>query len=301
MGTTLTAAPAFRPADLPPGRPREAAPVLECVINLSEGRDLDLVEAIAASAGGALLDVHADPDHHRSVVTVLGEEAARAVASSAVTRLDLRGHDGVHPRLGVVDVVPFIALGDATPDEALAARDRFARWLATEHGVPCFTYGPERSLPDVRRGAFVDLVPDTGPSAPHPTAGATAVGARQLLVAYNVWLTEDDVTVAKQIASAVRAPGLRALGLQVGDRVQVSMNLIEPGTVGPAAAYDRVAHAAAALGASTAGAELVGLVPAAVLDAVPRERWAELDLDEDRTIEARVARRASGGGAGATG
>jgi glutamate formiminotransferase len=275
--------------------------VLECVINVSEGRDLDTVAAIAGAAGAALLDVHTDPHHHRSVLTVVGEEAARAVAASAVERLDLRGHDGVHPRLGVVDVVPFVALADSTADDARAARDRFSAWLADAHAVPCFRYGAERSLPEVRRGAFTTLMPDTGPPEPHPSAGATAVGDRPLLVAYNVWLAASDVAVARRVASAVRGPDLRALGLAVGDRLQVSMNLIAPGRLGPADAFDLVAAAAADVGAAVDGAELVGLAPVDVLAAVPRARWVELDLAEDRTIEARLASGASGGGAGATG
>jgi glutamate formiminotransferase len=265
--------------------------VLECVVNISEGRDRTLVERIAAAAGTALLDVHSDPHHHRSVLTLVGEPAARAVATAAVGALDLRHHDGVHPRLGVVDVVPFVALDGSTPAEALAARDRFSRWLADTHGVPCFHYGPERSLPEVRRTAFRGLAPDAGPPAPHPTAGATAVGARPLLVAYNLWLRDADLAAARSIALAARRPALRALGLQVGARLQVSMNLVDPLRLGPADAYDLVAALAAPTGAAVEGAELVGLVPQAVLDAVPQERWADLDLGADRTIEARLAAR----------
>jgi glutamate formiminotransferase len=190
-----------------------------------------------------------------------------------------------------VDVVPFVALDASTPEDALAARDAFAGWFAAEHGVPCFLYGPERTLPEVRRGAFTALVPDTGPDRPHPTAGACAVGARPVLVAYNAWLDRDDVAAARAIAAAVRRPGLRTLGLQVGDRAQVSMNLVEPERIGPAAAYDLVTGAARTAGCAVAGAELVGLLPRDVLHAVPRARWSELDLDEDRTIEARLGGR----------
>lgn len=262
--------------------------MLECVVNISEGRDAAALAALAAAAGDDLLDLHRDPDHHRAVLTLVGEDAPRAVAAEAVARLDLTGHDGVHPRLGVVDVVPFVALSGSGPSDALAARDAFARWFADACAVPSFLYGPERTLPDVRRHAFRDLVPDVGPAVPHPTAGATAVGAREVLVAYNAWLGEDDVAGARLVAAAVRGPELRALGLQVGDRVQVSMNLVAPDIVGPALAYDRVAAAAAERGLTVAGAELVGLLPRAVLDAAPRGRWTELDLADDRTIEARV-------------
>lgn len=264
--------------------------MLECVVNLSEGRDAGRLAVIASAAGADLLDLHRDPHHHRAVLTLVGEAAPRAVASAAVAEIDLTTHDGVHPRLGVVDVVPFVALAGSTPADALAARDAFAAWFADAHGVPCFRYGPERSLPDVRRGAFAGLAPDTGPDRPHPTAGACAVGARPVLVAYNAWL-RGDVTTARAIAAAVRRPGLRALGLQVGDRVQVSMNLTDPDRLGPADAYDLVAEAAIAVGAEAEGAELVGLVPRRVLTATPRARWEALDLDDDRTIESRLAGR----------
>lgn len=262
--------------------------MLECVINISEGRALDLVAQIGGVAGSALLDVHSDPHHNRSVLTVIGEDAARAIATAAITELDLRGHDGVHPRLGVLDVVPFVALEGSTDAEAIAARDHFAVWLSGTHGVPCFLYGPERSLPEVRRGAFGALAPDTGPASPHPTAGATAVGQRGVLVAYNVWLSGTDLAAARRIAAAVRGPSIRALGLLVGERLQVSMNLIEPAVVGPADAYDRVAAAATEPGIRVEGAELVGLVPQDAISMVPEGRWEELDLSAERTIEARL-------------
>ena len=162
------------------------------------GQRPDTILEIAACAGRALLDVHSDPWHHRSVLTLGGDDveaAARAVAAAAVDLLDLSDHEGAHPRLGVVDVVPFVPLprlgggrrrgADDDLGEALAARDRFARYAADELGVPCFFYGPERSLPEVRRRAFVTEAPDAGPAVPHPSAGAMCVGARPPLVAYN--------------------------------------------------------------------------------------------------------------------
>lgn len=257
--------------------------LLECVVNVSEGQRTDLVSALGRAAGDALLDTHVDPHHHRSVLTLVGEDAPRAVARAAVEHLDIGDHVGVHPRIGVVDVVPFVPLDGATPADALTARDRFAAWIAAELAVPAFLYGPERTLPDVRRHAFGDLAPDTGPPAPHPTAGAVAVGARPLLVAWNVYLAEPDLALARKVAAAVRGPHLRALGLAVGDDVQVSMNLIAPDVVGPAEAWDRVAAHV-----PLARAELVGLVPRSVLDRTPRSRWAQLDLAEDTTIEARL-------------
>ncbi|MGN6693867.1 MAG: glutamate formimidoyltransferase [Aquihabitans sp.] len=259
--------------------------MLECVVNISEGRDRSVIDAIAAVAGADLLDVHTDGDHHRSVLTLLGEEAPRAVARAAVDRLDLRVHDGVHPRIGVVDVVPFVPLDGSTDADALAARDAFCAWAGDELALPCFRYGPERTLPDVRRGAFASLTPDCGPREPHPTAGAVAVGARRVLVAYNVWLAEPDLARAKAIAAGLRSPSVRARGLQVGDEVQVSMNLIAPEETGPGAVVDAIGSQAA-----IDRCELVGLVPRRVLDLEDAARWDELDLGPDRTIEARRGR-----------
>jgi glutamate formiminotransferase len=278
--------------------------VLECVVNVSEGRDPDLLAHLVAAAGPDLLDLHSDPDHHRSVLTLAGTDAPRAVAAAALAHLDLTGHDGVHPRIGVVDVVPFVPLADARPAEAVAARDDFMAWAGAELGVPCFAYGPlgelrgdgsrwedwvaARTLPEVRRDAFAALAPDAGPDRPHPRAGAMAVGARPLLVAYNLWLAEPDLALARSVAREVRGPAVRALGLQVGGHVQVSMNLVDPLRVGPLDVAAMVADRA-----PVARSELVGLVPAAVLEAIPPERWSALDLGPDRTIEARLAARAA--------
>lgn len=265
--------------------------VLECVMNLSEGRRLELVAELAGLADGDLLDIHADPHHHRSVLTLVGTSAVRQITRQAVHLLDLSTHEGVHPRLGVVDVVPFVPLPDSTLDDAVAARDAFAAWAGDELGVPCFLYGPERTLPEVRRRAWHDLPPDTGPGHPHPRAGAICVGARPVLVAYNVWLAGTDAPTARRIASEVRSPFVRTLGLQVGDRLQVSMNLVEPDRVGPMAAFDLVAEAAQHHGGRAEGAELVGLVPARCLAVIPRTRWDELDLAAERTIEWQIAQR----------
>jgi glutamate formiminotransferase len=238
------------------------------------------------------------------------EDAVRHVAALAVTLVDLRRHAGAHPRLGVVDVVPFVPLGGADMADAVAARDRFANWAGAELGIPCFLYGPAsppasppafwraeggdndrlrtpeavaRTLPDVRAGAFSTLAPDTGPPVAHPSAGAICVGARPVLVAYNVWLAKGTgLDTARRVASQVRRPAIRALGLDVGGRAQVSMNLVDPAQVGPADAYDAVASLA-----PVERAELVGLLPADVLGAVPESRWVELDLSPERTIESR--------------
>jgi glutamate formiminotransferase len=289
----------------------ERTSVLECVINVSEGRDPAVIEAVAGAARACLLDVHTDAHHHRTVLTLAGpglEEAVQAVTVEAVRRIDLRTHVGVHPRLGAVDVVPFAPLAEAGLDDALGARDRFAAWADEHLQLPCFLYGPERALPHVRREAFRSLLPDLGPPRPHPTAGAVCVGARPVLVAYNLWLAPGTpLQVASRVASEVRQPSVRALGLDLGVAVQVSLNLIDSARFGPADAYDAVAARA-----PVARAELVGLVPRAVLDAIPPERWPSLDLSPQKTIEARLSRAAvrptplpdgepgpAGGGAGA--
>jgi glutamate formiminotransferase / 5-formyltetrahydrofolate cyclo-ligase len=259
--------------------------VLECVVNVSEGRDQAAVAAIAAAAGSDLLDVHTDPDHHRSVLTLVGEEAPRAVTVEAVARLDLTEHVGAHPRFGVVDVVPFVPLAGADLADAERARDEFARWAAVTLDLPCFLYGPDRDLPTIRRRAFVDLAPDAGPAEPHPTAGAVAVGARLPLVAYNLWVDASPAE-AREIARSLRGPAVRALAFALASGVQVSCNLVDPERFGPAQARDAVAERA-----HVRRAELVGLLPESVLRSVPAHRWTELDLDADRTIEARLEAR----------
>ncbi len=265
---------------------RHNAVVLECVVNVSEGSDQQILSELSTSCNESLLDVHSDAHHNRSVFTLAGNDvtqSVRALTREAVRLLDINQHIGVHPRLGVVDVVPFVPLVGSTPEDAIAARNSFAKWLANELHVPAFIYGDERSLPDVRRHAFKSLTPDCGPQKPHPTAGATAVGARPFLIAYNLWLQDDDLGHAKEIASAVRTRGLRTLALQVGNNVQVSCNLIEPDYLGPDVAWDAVAAHT-----EIARAELVGLIPEASLNRIDHTRWTQLDIGVDRTIEARL-------------
>ena len=285
----------------------------ECVINISEGRDRTVIDLVAAAAGDPLLDVHSDPTHHRSVLTLAGdlrdvESAARRVARAAVAAIDLSVHRGVHPRLGAVDVVPFVPLADAAGEvtswtAVVAARDAFAAWCGATLGVPCFLYGPERTLPDVRRGAFVTIAPDTGPPEPHPTAGATAVGARAVLIAYNVWIgagpdghdlaDADVVAVARRVAGELRRPGLRTLGLAVDGGAQVSCNVVDPRQVTLGDVYDGVASGAAADRCIALRGELVGLLPQSALSAVPESRWAVLGLRAEDTIESRMGTRRS--------
>jgi glutamate formiminotransferase len=273
--------------------------MLECVVNVSEGRDLALISGLGQAAGRDLLDVHVDPHHHRCVLTLAGEtveDATRAIAALVVSKVDIRRHEGVHPRIGALDVVPFVPLdhsgarstADLDLRPALAARDRFAHWAAETLGLPCFLYGPERTLPDIRRHAFSGLRPDTGPDLPHPTAGACAVGARYPLVAYNLWLRRSTTDIARAIAASLRSPSVRALGLDVGGNAQVSCNLLDPDTIGPAEVYDAVDQLALAADTAIDRAELVGLIPACALDRIPTSRWAILDVAPDRTIEARL-------------
>lgn len=274
------------------------------MVNVSEARRRRVVTAIAGAGGRSVLDVHTDADHNRTVLTMAGgdlEEAVRAVARTTVALVDLRDHGGVHPRLGSLDVVPFTPLDHGSPvvgagdlSGAIEARRRFASWAGRELDLPCFVYGPERSLPEVRRRAFAGLDPDTGPPGPHTTAGACAVGARFALVAYNVWLATGDVDIARSIAAAIRGPAVRALGLSTAGMTQVSCNLVDPLVVGPAQVYDDVDRRARGLGVTVLRAELVGLAPAAVVDAVPRERRSQVDLDPERTFEARLERSATG-------
>lgn len=260
--------------------------MLECVVNVSEGRDTAVLDALRASVAADLLDVHTDPDHNRSVFTLVGETAPRDLTRAALHLLDISLHHGVHPRVGTVDVVPFVPLAGSDMDDAVAARNRFAQWAVDELRIPCFLYGPERTLPDIRRGAWQGLSPDLGPDEPHERAGAICVGARDVLVAYNLWLRDVPLDETRRIAAAVRTDGMRTLGLQVGDMTQVSMNLVRPDAVGPADAWDAVSRHA-----RIDRAELVGLVPRSVLGSTPKSRWEELDLSDDRTIEWRLTNR----------
>ncbi len=270
--------------------------MLECVVNVSEGCDPPTLAALSEAAGRCLLDRHNDCAHHRSVFTLAGGEeavmsAAQDLARAAVKLLDLRTHVGAHPRFGVLDVVPWVALegwplGDAQgagSERALKARDAFARWAASELGLPAFLYGPGRALPDVRKQAWRTLLPDFGPREPHPMAGSVAVGARGLMVAYNLWLEEADLAKAQAVAAKLRSAEVRALAFGLGQRVQVSCNLVRPLVVGPAQVWDAVTRMT-----PVANAELVGLVPQTVLVATPRSRWGELDLAAERTIEDRL-------------
>jgi glutamate formiminotransferase len=292
--------------------------VLECVINISEGRSADVLGPLAEAVGLALLDVHTDPDHHRSVFTLASvdpsetEAAARRLATAATQTLSITDHDGVHPRLGVVDVVPFVALAPTPTVVAVDAARAFARWIGRELEIPAFLYdladADRRTLPAVRRDAFSARAPDAGPATPHPRAGATAVGARPVLVAVNLELDDDDLDLARAVAHEIRERdgglrGVRALGLDLPSRkrAQVSMNLVDLEHTGLEVACVSVRKQVEARGGRIRRVELVGLVPAAILDDCSAEFLAWSGLSADQTIESRIVTKADGRGAGAEG
>jgi glutamate formiminotransferase len=254
-----------------------------------------------------LLDLHVDGDHHRSVFTLAGPSvddaprAARALALGVAEHLDLIGHDGVHPRFGALDVVPFVALDRSSPAQAASSAHEFAAWVAGTLGVPVFLYGDadteHRTLPDARRDAFTRRAPDMGPPTPHPTLGAIAVGARPVLVAVNCEFDTGDVTLARSIASTIRErdgglPGVRALGFMLPSRghSQVSMNLIALERTGLQEACERVRALARSAAVAVSRVELVGLVPAGELARCDGEFLEWSGIRPDQTIEARLTR-----------
>ncbi|WP_396205191.1 glutamate formimidoyltransferase [Gemmatimonas sp.] len=271
-------------------------PLVECVPNFSEGRDPSVIsairDAIAATAGAHVLDVSSDASHHRTVITFVASldaavPAALAAMRVARDRIDLTKHQGEHPRIGATDVVPFIPLEGATMDDCIALARELGACAHRDLGVPVYLYEraattPAReNLADVRRGEFEGLReevrtnparhPDFGGPALHPTAGATAVGARPFLVAYNVYLGDkSNLPVAKAVARAIRGSsgGLRyvkALGMEVDGQAQVSMNLVDTDTTPLDRVYEAVTTEAAAHGVAPTWSELVGLVPERVM------------------------------------
>jgi glutamate formiminotransferase / 5-formyltetrahydrofolate cyclo-ligase len=269
--------------------------MIECVPNVSEGRRTDVIarmaESIRTAEGVRLLNHSSDPAHHRSVFTFVGsadavQQAVLGLFERAIADIDLRGHEGVHPRLGAVDVVPFIPLAGSTMADCITlARDTGAS-IADRFGVPVYMYeeasnDPARKrLEDIRRGAFEGLkekmslpewTPDFGPRHPHPSVGATVVGARQILIAYNVNLASDRLDIAKAIARTIRQSGgglpfVKAMGVRLTqDVVQVSMNLTNYQRTPMWVAYDAVVSEAKRHGVAVRGSELIGLVPQAAL------------------------------------
>jgi len=308
--------------------------IVECVPNFSEGRRSEVIDEIAGAAreaGGAyVLDLSSDPDHNRSVLTLAGDAPAvvNAVLEAtrvAVARIDLRVHEGTHPRMGAMDVVPFVALDERSESEIMGCATGFALRAWSELGVPCYFYGrvardpDRRELPKVRGKGFEELLtasvedparkPDVGGPGIHPTAGAIAVGVRPPLIAYNVNLASTDLALAKRIANRIRErdgglPGVRALGMALEERgmVQVSMNLVDYRRTPPAGAFAAVAAIAAEQGVDVVESEVVGLIPKAALEGTSPEELKVRDWRDDLVLETRLARvMTAKGGPGGTG
>jgi glutamate formiminotransferase len=292
------------------------AKLLECALNFSEGRRADVIAALVAAAQGVrVLDVSSDVDHNRTVLTFVGRpeavaEAAFQVSAKAVELINMNQHRGQHPRMGAVDVIPFVPLGQATMGDALAAARAVGQQLGELLGVPVFLYEeaatrPERrNLADVRRGEYEGLPekladpewqPDFGPRQPHPTAGATAVGARIYLVAYNVNLGTADIGIAKAIARAVRAQtgglhNVKALGVMLEERqlAQVTMNVVDPFATPLYRVLELVRLEAARYGVPVVGTEIVGLVPLSVVVEAARYYLQLEGFGDDQVLETRL-------------
>jgi glutamate formiminotransferase len=287
---------------------------LEAVPNFSEGRNRATIDAIGRAFSGRarLLDVHTDVDHNRSVYTLAGQEdelvdALLAGITCARERIDLRAHEGAHPRVGVADIVPIVGVRPEDMERARAAALVLARRVGEELALPVFLYGElgaARGPAFLRTGGPVELqrridagelTPDRGPAWLDPSAGAVLVGARRPLIAFNVNLKTDDVEVARAIAAVVRERGgrflgVRALGLALPSRgiVQVSMNVEDPEAVSLHEVVARVRTEADARGVETVGSELVGLLPAAVATVAAREALGLADLDASHLLEVRL-------------
>jgi glutamate formiminotransferase len=272
--------------------------IIECIPNLSEGRRPEVIEAIVAAArsvpGARLLDYSSDASHNRSVFTLAGDAAAMkaavlAIYEQTIPAIDLRSHRGEHPRLGAVDVVPFVPIESATMADCVALAKEVGHAVASRFGVPVYLYEEaatnpaRRNLEDIRRGEFEGLAakmasegwaPDYGPSAPHPTAGASVIGARMPLIAYNINLNTDRLEVAKKIAAAIRHSSggfrfVKAAGFELKERgiVQVSMNLTNYEKTPIFRVFEAVKREAERYGVTILESEIVGLVPAAALNA----------------------------------
>jgi glutamate formiminotransferase len=289
-------------------------PLFEAVPNFSEGRDpakiSRITQSVRAVPGVRVLGLHSDPDHNRSVLTFAGEEdaileAAVALAETCCAEIDLGSQTGEHPRMGSLDVLPFVPLEGAMLEDAARLARRAGERLGRQ-GLPVYLYdaaatAPHRgNLADVRRGGYEGLAarmgdplwqPDYGPAELDPHRGAVAVGARPFLIAFNAYLDTDDVEVARAVARRVRErdgglPGVKALGLPVGGKAQVSMNLTNLEETSIPTALEAVRAAAAERGASVESTELVGLVPLEALLQVAQHYLKLRELEEEHVIEA---------------
>jgi glutamate formiminotransferase / formiminotetrahydrofolate cyclodeaminase len=294
--------------------------LVECVPNFSEGQRPETVGSIAAAIRAVetacVLDTHIDPDHNRSVITfVASPEAVVEAAVQAVKRasklIDMRTHTGEHPRLGATDVLPFVPIHGVKMDDCVRLAHEAGKRIARELSIPVYYYEraalrPDRvNLEDVRRGALellreqigtnAERAPDEGLPVVHETAGAIAVGARPFLIAFNVVLRSDDITIARRIAKTIRARGgglpfVKALGFRLATRkfVQVSLNLVNYEITGMETAYDTIKREAAALGVEIDSAEIVGLVPRAALNR-EAEYFSKLqDFSESKILENQI-------------
>jgi glutamate formiminotransferase/formiminotetrahydrofolate cyclodeaminase len=291
--------------------------IVECIPNFSEGRNTEVISAIqnaiAAIADIHILDRHSDEDHNRSVITYIGSpgavvQAAFSAIEIAAELIDLNKHRGEHPRIGATDVVPFVPISGVTMDECVELARSLGKRVGDELGIPIYLYENAATRPDrknlekIRKGEYEtlreiiqddpDRAPDFGPSCMGP-AGATVIGARPPLIAYNVYLTTDDVSIAKNIARAVRQssgglPHVKALGMLVEGKAQVSMNLTDYTQTPIAQVMEAIRHEAEGYGVSLHHSELVGLIPQAAL--VDAAQWY-LQLDQfktDQILESRM-------------
>ena len=293
--------------------------LVEAVPNFSEGRRPEVVrvirDAIASEPGVTMLDVSSDPWHNRSVITFIAPanrmlDGAYAGIRAARDHIDLRSHDGVHPRIGAADVVPFVPLHDTTMDVCVELARTLGARVGSELGVPVYLYeraaarSDRRRLAEVRRGGFEGLreaiaidparAPDFGPAHVHPTAGAVAIGARPLLVAYNVYIgPARHIDVARRIAREIResaggVPGIRALGLVVDEQSQVSMNLVDIERTALREAWEAVRAAAAPHGLEPTSSEIVGLVPERALRGTSADELRLQAFSPDMILEQRI-------------
>jgi glutamate formiminotransferase/formiminotetrahydrofolate cyclodeaminase len=288
------------------------SPLVECVPNFSEGRNAETIDALRAAIvavpGVHLLDVQVDTSHNRAVFTLVGPPAPAAEAAFramqvATQRIDLTKHAGEHPRMGATDVVPFVPVSDVTMETCVALARALGERVAKELEIPVFLYAkaatrPDRErLPDIRKGEFEGLQgrvldPDFGPPKVHPTAGATAIGARPFLVAYNVYLNTQEIGVAKEIAKQIRTssgglPGVQASGFIVDGQAQVSMNLLDIDITSPAVVYNAIKVRAEKQGVEVRMSEIVGLIPERALIGAA-ETALRLSNAGDHILEAKI-------------
>jgi glutamate formiminotransferase / 5-formyltetrahydrofolate cyclo-ligase len=294
-------------------------PIIECVPNISEGRRADVVETIVAAVRAVrdvrVLDTSSDPSHNRSVLTLAGDAAALkqavlALFDAATKAIDLRTHAGEHPRLGAVDVVPFVPIEGVTMEDCVALAKDTAAEVAERFHVPVFLYEEaastpaRRNLEDIRRGEFEglaakmaapDWAPDFGPASPHPSAGASVIGARMPLIAYNINLATDRLDVARKIAAAIRHSSggfrfVKAMGIALEGRgiVQVSMNLTNFEKTPMFRVFEVVKREARRYGVDVLESEIVGLVPSAALVGTAEYFLQLAAFDSKQVLESRL-------------